>query len=79
MSDLHEQAKAVFLEAVALPPAQRGAFVAQAVRTTSRCVRRSSRCWRTMIRRRCCWTRRPIHDARRTSRRRPAWGWPRPR
>ena len=29
MSELHEQAKSVFLEAVALPPAQRGAFVAQ--------------------------------------------------
>ena len=30
MSELHERAKAVFLEAVALPPAQRGAFAARA-------------------------------------------------
>ncbi len=29
MSELHERAKAVFLEAVALPPAQRGAFTAR--------------------------------------------------
>ena len=29
MSELHERAKAVFLEAVALPPAQRGAFAAR--------------------------------------------------